>query len=57
MPWFVDIGKEIVMSLLSMGVGAIYRSLRDLLKDVNAYFARTRALEERVSKLEKGETK
>lgn len=54
-PWLTDIGKEVVVSFLSLAVGAIWHKARRVFRDVNCYFARVRALEEKVSKLEKGE--
>lgn len=51
----VDLGKEIVVSLLSLAVGAIWHKARRVFKDVNCFFARVRTLEEKVSNLEKGD--
>ncbi len=50
-----DLSKEIVVSLLSMAVGAIWHKARGAIRDLNRYFARVRALEERISKLERGD--
>lgn len=51
-PWQQDIAKEVITLVIGAVVAVLRSKVKSVIKDVNCYFARVRAMEARIAVLE-----